>query len=54
MTARGGASRRCTECVRLRAERERARARGDLSRASDCVVLLRRHQAAVHLKAVGR
>ncbi|MCK1796669.1 hypothetical protein MTQ01_11710 [Streptomyces sp. XM4193] len=44
----------CPECARWRAERARARAAGDRTRASDCVVLLRRHQAAVHLRVVGR
>lgn len=44
----------CGECARWRQERELARTAGDLSRASDCVVLLRRHQAAVHLRVVAR
>lgn len=45
---------RCVECARLRGERERAHAAGDPSRATDCAVLLRRHQAALHRKAAGR
>ena len=33
----------CAECVRLEREQEAARKSGDLSRATDCVVLLSRH-----------
>ncbi|MBE9499167.1 hypothetical protein IHE61_14465 [Streptomyces sp. GKU 257-1] len=37
------AARDCAECVRLERDREAARTVGDWSRATDCVVLLRRH-----------
>lgn len=33
----------CGECERLEREKQQARAERDLSRVSDCVVLLRRH-----------
>lgn len=33
----------CAECARLEKVRQTARAAGDMSKVSDCVVLLRRH-----------
>ena len=33
----------CAECVRLEREKEAACKAGDLSKATDCTVLLRRH-----------
>lgn len=38
----------CAECVRLDDQRRTAELDGDLSRAVDCRVLLRRHRAAAH------
>ncbi|MFD8911743.1 hypothetical protein [Streptomyces sp. NPDC059575] len=38
----------CAECVRLQNEQYAAEREGDLSRAVDCRVLLRRHRAAAH------
>ncbi|MFG2197104.1 hypothetical protein [Streptomyces sp. NPDC048639] len=34
----------CTECNQLRHDREAARQSGDLSKVSDCTVLLTRHK----------
>ncbi|MEU5104375.1 MULTISPECIES: hypothetical protein [unclassified Streptomyces] len=33
----------CAECARLEREKEAARRAGDLSKVTDCAVLLRRH-----------
>jgi hypothetical protein len=33
----------CAECARLEREREAARKSGDLSKVTDCAVLLKRH-----------
>lgn len=33
----------CAECARLEREKEAARTAGDLSKVTDCAVLLRRH-----------
>ena len=33
----------CAECVRLEREKEMARKSGDLSKVTDCAVLLSRH-----------
>lgn len=33
----------CAECARLKKVKQAARDAGDLSKVSDCVVLLRRH-----------
>lgn len=38
----------CAECTRLDNLRQAAETEGDLSRATDCRVLLRRHRAAAH------
>ncbi|MFD8915653.1 hypothetical protein [Streptomyces sp. NPDC059575] len=38
----------CAECVRLENEQYAAEREGDLSRAVDCRVLLRRHRADDH------
>lgn len=34
---------KCAECARLEREKEAARKSGDLSKVTDCEVLLRRH-----------
>ncbi|MCH0541911.1 hypothetical protein I3F58_20525 [Streptomyces sp. MUM 203J] len=41
--SKGGDPGRCAECARLEGEMRAAEATGDMSRVSDCVVLLRRH-----------
>jgi hypothetical protein len=33
----------CTECARLEREKEEARSAGNMSRVTDCDVLLKRH-----------
>jgi hypothetical protein len=38
----------CAECTRLQNEAQAAQSEGDLSRASDCRVLLNRHRASAH------
>ncbi|MFD8151759.1 hypothetical protein ACFV28_13540 [Streptomyces sp. NPDC059720] len=38
----------CAECARLDNLRQAAENEGDLSRATDCRVLLRRHRADAH------
>lgn len=38
----------CAECARLNNEHQAANLDGDLSRATDCRVLLRRHRADAH------
>lgn len=38
----------CAECIRLDNQRQAAELDGDLSRAVDCRVLLRRHRADAH------
>ncbi|MEU3102914.1 hypothetical protein [Streptomyces griseoflavus] len=41
----------CAECARLDNLRQAAELEGDLSRATDCRVLLRRHRADAHTGA---
>lgn len=38
----------CAECARLDNQRQAAETEGDLSRATDCRVLLNRHRAEAH------
>lgn len=41
----------CVECARLAREKESARKAGDLSKATDCAVLLRRHPDHINKSA---
>ncbi|MEV5504859.1 hypothetical protein [Streptomyces orinoci] len=41
-------TRRCAECDRLKAERREAMERGDVSRVTDCIVLMGRHLREAH------
>ncbi|GHF10167.1 hypothetical protein [Streptomyces morookaense] len=43
-----GTTKRCVECSALKAEHAEAVAAGDLSRATDCTVLMGRHQREAH------
>ncbi len=43
-----GTTKRCVECSALKADHAQAVAAGDLSRATDCTVLMGRHQREAH------
>ncbi|MGW1199227.1 hypothetical protein ACWD4B_25825 [Streptomyces sp. NPDC002536] len=43
-----GTTKRCVECSTIKAEHAEAVAAGDVSRATDCTVLMGRHQRAAH------